>query len=248
MLKSFVKKFLNDKQVVFCREYYFKFRAFFFPNNLPFLALAHGTDKEGFHSYCKFYQRHFKHIQKHKLNILEIGVGGYENPNEGGNSLRMWKSYFRKSNIFGIDIFDKSGLNEDRIKTFKGSQTDEVFLKSVVSQIGKIDIVIDDGSHINNHVIETFKILFPLINKDAVYIIEDLQTSYWTKSDGIDWGGSRDLKDPKTSMNFIKGLVDCINHKDYEDKYYIPSYLDENISSVHFYKKIAFIFKSEIYK
>ena len=147
---------------------------------------------------------------------MEIGVGGYENPNEGGNSLRMWKSYFKKSNIFGIDIFDKSNLNEDRIKIFQGSQTDEAFLKSVVSEIGKIDIVIDDGSHINNHVIETFKIIFPLINKDAIYIIEDLQTSYWTISDGIDWGGSHDLNDPKTSMNFIKGLVDCINHKDFE--------------------------------
>ena len=243
MLKSFVKKFLNDKQVVFWRNYYFKLRSFSFPNNLPFLALAHGTDKEGFHSYCKYYQRHLKSIRKHKLNILEIGVGGYESPNEGGNSLRMWKNYFKKSKIFGIDIFDKSKLNEERIKIFQGSQTDEVFLKSVVSQIGKIDIVIDDGSHINNHVIETFKILFPLINKDAIYIIEDLQTSYWTNSSGIDWGGSRNLKDPKTSMNFIKGLVDCINHKDFEDKDYIPTYFDQNISSVHFYNKIAFIVK-----
>jgi len=174
---------------------------------------------------------------------LEIGVGGYENPCDGGNSLRMWKSYFRRSNVFGIDIFDKSGLNENRIRTFQGSQTDEVFLKSVVSKIGNIDIIIDDGSHINDHVIETFKILFPLISENAVYIIEDLQTAYWTKSGGIDWGGSRDLNDPKTSMNFIKSLVDCINHKDFEDKDYKPTYFDENISSVHFYNKIAFIVK-----
>jgi hypothetical protein len=243
MLKSFVKKFLNDQQVVFYRKYFFKLRAFLFPNNLPILALAFGTDKEGFHSYCKFYQRHFKHIKKNRFNILEIGVGGYENPCEGGNSLRMWKSYFRRSNVFGIDIFDKSRLNENRIRTFQGSQTDEVFLKSVVSKIGNIDIIIDDGSHINDHVIETFKILFPLISENAVYIIEDLQTAYWTKSGGIDWGGSSDLNDPKTSMNFIKSLVDCINHKDFEDKDYKPTYFDENISSVHFYNKIAFIVK-----
>ena len=243
MLKSFIKKFLNDKQLVIYRRYFFKLRAFLFPNNLPILALAYGTDKEGFHSYCKFYQRHFNRIQKHKLNILEIGVGGYENPHEGGNSLRMWKSYFRKSNIFGIDIFDKSGLNESRIKTLQGSQTDEKFLRRVVSEIGKVDIVIDDGSHINEHVIETFKILFPLLNKDAVYIIEDLQTSYWTKSGDIDWGGSRNLANPKTSMNFIKSLVDCLNYKNFEDKEYIPTYFDKNITSVHFYNKIAFIIK-----
>ena len=75
--------------------------------------------------------------------------------------MRMWKSYFKKSNIFGIDIFDKKAHEENRIKTFKGSQTDEKFLKDIVSKIGKIDIVIDDGSHINEHVIQTFKILFP---------------------------------------------------------------------------------------
>jgi len=48
------------------------------------------------------------------VNILEIGVGGYDNPNYGGNSLRMWKRYFYR---------------------------------------GKIDVIIDDGSHINQDVI-----------------------------------------------------------------------------------------------
>lgn len=243
MLKAFANAILNEKQIITFRRLFFKVRAFLFTSNLPYLALAHGTDKEGFHSYCKFYQSHFERIKNRKLDILEIGVGGYENPKEGGNSLRMWKSYFKKSNIFGIDIFDKKAHEENRIKTFKGSQTDENFLKDIVSKIGKIDIVIDDGSHINEHVIQTFKILFPLLSKNAIYVIEDLQTSYWTSTGDIEWGGSRNLNDPKTSMNFLKGLIDGINHKEFECQNYKASYFDENISSIHFYNKIAFILK-----
>ena len=73
----------------------------------------------------------------------------------------MWKRYFPKSEIFGLDIYDKSIHNERRIKTYKGSQVDSTFLQNVVKDIGNIDLIIDDGSHINEHVIETFKICFP---------------------------------------------------------------------------------------
>ena len=161
-----------------------------------------------------------------------------------GESLKMWQRYFRKSIIYGLDIYDKSFHNRNRIKTFKGSQIDEFFLKEIVSEVGGIDIVIDDGSHINKHVIKSCEILFPLINKDAIYVIEDLQTSYWTNRANINWGGSQDLNDKKTSMNFLKGLIDCPNYREFETDNYKPSYFDENITSLAFYSKIAFIDKN----
>ena len=175
---------------------YFNIRANLFRSQLSYQALALGTDKEGLHSYCKHYQHHFSNFRKQKLNILEIGIGGYENSNEGGASLRMWKRYFPKSEIFGLDIYDKSIHNERRIKTYKGSQVDSTFLQNVVKDIGNIDLIIDDGSHINEHVIETFKILFPMIGQHAIYVIEDLQTSYWTEHSSVNWGGSTDLDAP----------------------------------------------------
>jgi len=42
------------------------------------LAVAFGTDKEGGHHYAKHYQNHFAALRNKRLNILEIGVGGYE--------------------------------------------------------------------------------------------------------------------------------------------------------------------------
>ena len=112
------------------------------------------------------------------MNLLEIGVGGYDDPKQGGHSLRMWKDYFPNANIYAIDLYDKSALQEPRIHIFQGSQADPDFLKWVAGEIGQLDIVIDDGSHVNEHVIVSFQTLFPLLADNGIYAIEDLHTAY----------------------------------------------------------------------
>ena len=158
-----------------------------FTSNLKVLAILYNTDKWGSHWYAQHYQFLFSKYRHKKINILEIGIGGYDDPEDGGGSLRMWKAYFPKAQIYGIDIYDKSPHNENRIQTFKGSQIDENFLTEVVNSIGQIDIIIDDGSHINDHVIKTFCLLFPSLKDGGIYVIEDTQTSYWPS-----YGGSSD--------------------------------------------------------
>jgi hypothetical protein len=211
--------------------------------DLSKLFMMFGSDKEGAHFYAQHYQRHFMDLRNKKLNILEIGIGGYENPKEGGESLRAWKAYFPKSRVFGIDIYDKRHLEERRIKTYKGSQIDERFLNDVAAEIGRIDIIIDDGSHYNEHVIKTFNILFPLLSSNGIYVIEDLQTSYWSNIFDQDWGGSSDLDAPYTSMNYLKSLIDGLNYEEFTLEQYRPSYYDRYIVSMHFYHNLAFIYK-----
>jgi hypothetical protein len=192
------------------------------------------------------------------MKILEIGIGGYDDPKSGGESLRMWKNYFPNSMIYGIDIVDKKALEEDRIKIFTGSQDDEFFLNKVVTEAGELDIIIDDGSHINEHVIKSFNILFPALKEGGIYVVEDTHTSYlpslgqkwsnfgsgdlylelWTK-----FGGSLDLNDPKTMMNFFKKLVDCLNHEEFLNPGYSPSYFDKHIVAMHFYHDLVMIYK-----
>ena len=99
-----------------------------FPKNLKTLALIHGTDKHGVHNYTEHYYKHFFPLRRKRLKILEIGVGGYNDPTAGGNSLRMWKYFFPNSHIYGIDIIEKSQLDESRITLFRGSQNDQAFL------------------------------------------------------------------------------------------------------------------------
>ena len=151
----------------------------------------------------------------------------------------MWKKYFPLAKIYAIDIYDKSTLEENRIKIFKGSQTDEKFLEGVIEQTGYLDIVIDDGSHVNADVIKTFKLLFPALKDGGIYVIEDTQTSYW-ESYG---GDGEDLDNPKTTMNFFKSLTDALNYKEYSWDEYVPDYFEEKIVSVHFYHNLIFIYK-----
>ena len=207
--------------------------------DLTSLARKYGTDKVDFHFYTEHYQTHFAKFRNAEINLLEIGVGGWDKPDEGGESLRMWKEFFQRANIFGIDIYDKHLLEEERIKLFQGSQTDRDFLTSVANEIGSLDIVIDDGSHINSHVITSFRVFFPFLSIGGIYAIEDLQTSYWP-----DFGGdSFDLKNPNSTMNFLKRRADGLNYKEFDNPYYKPAYLDQHIVSIHFYHNLAFIYK-----
>ncbi|NJR75188.1 MAG: class I SAM-dependent methyltransferase [Scytonema sp. CRU_2_7] len=192
------------------------------------------------------------------MNVLEIGIGGYDDPKSGGESLRMWKTFFPNSMIFGIDIVDKSSLEEKRIKIFHGSQNDEDFLQKVVSDTGGLDIIIDDGSHVNEDVIKSFNILFTALNDGGFYVVEDTLFSYlpslgdkWLKfgreDGGENWwaklGGSVDLNDSKTMMNFFKKLVDCLNYQEILQPGYSPSYFDQHIVAIHFYHNLVILQK-----
>jgi len=228
----------------FVRKYIFKIAlplSPLFQNDLVTLATLYGTDKWNSHWYAQHYQKHFYPLRQKKLNILEIGIGGYEDPQAGGESLRMWKNYFPKSVIYGIDIYDKKAHEEDRIKIFQGSQEDESFLKELVAISGGFDIIIDDGSHINEHVIKTFNILFPLLNNGGIYVVEDTQTSYWPTYGG----NSDDLNSSKTMMSMFKNLVDCLNHEEFIKPGYSPSYFDKHIIAMHFYHNMVFLYKGD---
>lgn len=238
-MKETIKKFFNEKNRRVIRRNLNLLKSLTHWNNLDEIGRIYETDKIIGHYYTQHYYSHFKKMRYKKINLLEIGVGGYKNPKSGGDSLRMWKTYFPFAQIYGIDIYDKKLLEEKRIKIFQGSQIDSKFLDDVYKSAKSFDIIIDDGSHINEHVIETFKILFPKLNNGGVYVIEDTQTSYWEEFGG----SSKDLKNEKTMMNFFKQLTDGLNHKEFKIDNYEAGYFDKKIIAIHFYHNLIFIFK-----
>jgi hypothetical protein len=213
------------------------FTAWLHRKDLNYLAMLFGTDKWGQHWYTQHYQGVFAPLRKSRLHILEIGVGGYSDPSIGACSLRMWKAYFRRGRIVGIDICDKSRLVEGRIDIRQCSQTDADALRRLSDEYGGFDIVIDDGSHVNAHVIRTFEILFPLLRDNGIYAIEDTQTAYWQE-----WGGG--IGRPESSMSFLKSLVDGLNHAEYPIPNYHPSYFDKHIVEITFFHNLALIRKA----
>jgi len=238
-IKKYLKQWLSIEQRSILRKAAANLLTPFASGNLTLLARLYGTDKADGHCYTTHYMNHLRKYRKKSVKLLEIGVGGYDNPQAGGGSLKMWKKYFPFGKIYAIDIYDKSPLQEHRIKIYQGSQIDSEFLEKITDEIGELDVIIDDGSHLNAHVIETFKILFPKLKDGGVYAIEDLQTTYWE-----DYGGdSKNLNNPQTSMNFLKSLTDCLNHQEILDKNYKESYFDKKIVSIHFYHNLVFIHK-----
>ena len=240
-IKNYLKQRLTDEQMDNLRKIVADVLSLFISSNLTLLAKMYGTDKTGTHWYTPHYMNHLRKFKNKRITLLEIGVGGYDNPKLGGNSLRMWKKYFPFGKIFSIDIYDKSALQERRIKIYQGSQVDKDFLDKTITEIGPVDIIIDDGSHLNEHIIETFKMLFPKLKDGGVYAVEDIQTSYWE-----DYGGdSKDLNNSKKAMNFIKSLTDCLNHQEIVSENYQETYFDKKIVSIHFYHNLIFIHKGD---
>jgi len=124
------------------------------------------SDKGSTHNYLGSYNRLFTPYRNKKINILEIGV--FE-----GQSLKMWKEYFPNANIYGIDIKNIK-QNEDRITTAfcdqsKAEELDKVFEGKT------FDIIIDDGSHRIEHQLISLKALWKRLNKNGLYVIEDIQ-------------------------------------------------------------------------
>jgi hypothetical protein len=232
VLKELAKSRLSPQNYQALRRAWMECRAFGHSSDMRRLALIYGTDKWGRHWYAQHYQRYFAAWRKRPLKILEIGVGGYDDPSEGAQSLRMWKRFFPNAQIIGIDLYDKSHFSERRIEVLQGDQTDAERLAEISQRYEGFDIIIDDGSHLNEHVIKTFDILFPLLKTPGFYCIEDLQTAYWPT-----WGAVRG----STSMDLLRSLTDCVNQA--ERPSYLPNYFDRNITEIAFFHNLCVIRK-----
>jgi len=203
------------------------------------LGAFYRTDKAGpVHRYTRHYQKFFQQWRKDAFVLLEIGIGGYAREGAGGGSLRMWKQFFRRAQIVGLDIEDKRFAEEDRIRVYQGDQSDAELLRRIVDEVGRPRIIIDDGSHFSHHVIATFEVLFPLLVSGGYYVIEDTQTSYWPE-----WHGAADRHAPGTTMAMVKDLIDGLNYKEFVDDAYEPTYTDKSITEVHCFHNLVIIRK-----
>jgi demethylmacrocin O-methyltransferase len=207
--------------------------------NLNLLAALCGTDKYGLHFYTPVYEALLKPIRRKRVSILELGVGGYDK-SPGGESLLMWAAYFRKGKIYGIDIFDKTSLSQGRIKVYQCSQTDRRRLTELAVELGPFDLVLDDGSHENPHQIESFRVLWPVVRDGAVYIVEDVQTSYWPLFGG---GPVGTPAYGKSCMGYFKTLADSVNECEFLAPAPMEAELERGIGSVAFHHNLIVVTK-----
>jgi hypothetical protein len=138
--------------------------------------------------------------------MLEIGV-------DRSNSLVCWQEYFPNAFIYGVDI--DIAASTDRYKIFKADQSDHEQMKSVVKDIKHpIFLVIDDGSHIPEHQVSCFDYLFrDLLMPGGTYIIEDIETSYWTRNGLYGYQTNYGWHHDRSCVEIFKDLADDINNE-----------------------------------
>lgn len=203
--------------------------------SLQALAARHGTDKA---DNCVHYETYLHALRDQPVTLLEIGIGGGPAPTSGGASLRTWRDYFPQGRIIGLDIADKSPHAEGRVQVFQGSQDDAGFLRAVAGQVGELDVVVDDGSHVSAHIILSFETLFPFLKRGGLYIVEDVGTSYWPSS-----GGSRNLDEPWTTMNYFKRAADGLQWP-HSAGAVTPTPVTSQLAMVHFWQNFIVLRKA----
>jgi hypothetical protein len=169
--------------------------------SLDQIAKLYGTDKSSeIHNYCTYYEKYLPFDREDPIKILEIGVWN-------GNSLLTWKDYYPNSIVVGIDIMNQCLRYTNPSKNIWieiGSQNDINFLRSVVDKWGSFDMILDDGSHMNEDVIISFNYLIDYVKNSGVYIVEDSCCSYWPEYNG-------GFRKESSSVEHFKRMIDDVN-------------------------------------
>lgn len=134
-----------------------------------------------------------------KIRILEIGLGchksgGMLQGTPGGSAL-AWR-YMFPSSAFDLDLhimeFDEECARNWDLKNpgvahvHFGDQGNVESLRQVMREAGDepFDLIIDDGSHLNEHQILTLETLIHNIAPGGIFIVEDIQSAC------LNWGAN----------------------------------------------------------
>ena len=204
-------------------------------NILHELGLIYKTDKVTHHRYDKIYDFFLKSMYEKEGSILEIGIAE-------GNSLKVWLQLFPNAYVYGIDKEVEAEYN--KFKIFKKDQSKEDDLLEVKEKIKDKNIffINDDGSHIPEHQLLTFNTFFPLLEEGGIYIIEDIETSYWSKNGLYGYSTRYGYKHEKSIIELFKDVADGVNSEFAGEREYKVKHMNL-IGSITFSRNCIIIVK-----
>jgi hypothetical protein len=148
--------------------------------NFTTILIDSGSDKYRRHHYERYYERWFSPIRDQPgLKLLEIGANQ-------GHSLKLWSDFFPQASIIlGLGYgraargVEEKVENLPKVTIYRGDQSAKDTM-DYLNQRGPWDIIIDDGSHVPEHMIFSLFHLWKSVTPGGLYIIEDLETNYWS--------------------------------------------------------------------
>jgi hypothetical protein len=175
------------------------------------------SDKLHRHGYHRYYDVFLSRFISAAPEVLEIGVDDLY-------SIDLWQEYFRNPIITVIDILEKTVPSD--VTFIQCDQSSLSDLKSASNTFKRqFDVIVDDGSHVPEHQYLTLRIFWDSLAPGGVYIIEDIETSYWGKSSLFGYA----INSNRFSLiNKMLRCVDVVNEE--------FSFLSKNIKKQALYK------------
>jgi len=164
-----------------------------------------GTDKTLQHGYHRFYPAHLAPLSQLKdFGILEIGYGE-------GSSISLWRALYPQAFVY---CFDRDVEDEgEGHRVIKADQSSPESLSLAIAKIEhEVHLIVDDGSHNPAHQLQTFSHLFSsLLAPHGVYIVEDIETSYWLDGELYGYATHYGLFNHWSAIEAFKLIVDYSN-------------------------------------
>lgn len=140
----------------------------------------------GIHKWLHYFPAYEQEFMSHcgasakPVKMLEIGI-------QSGGSMRMWRACFGDmlEALVGVDINPDTsawerfgaepGSKQHNVHVEVGSQADAAVMERInATYPGGFDIILDDGSHVAEHMVATFRHAWSMLRPGGVFFIEDI--------------------------------------------------------------------------
>lgn len=181
------------------------------------------------HGYAPFYDEILTDIRNDPIKLLEIGVWLELSTSTGGESIYMWRDYFKDAEIYTFDIRDMTNhpaiANFSKTFFYQGDQGNRQNLKEMHNHFGNpvFDFILEDGSHKADHQAISLAQLFSCVKPRGIYFLEDITIPGHRNCNGMN------NDDTYNTLNHF------INTKQFNSPYITLEeklYLEENIDKI----------------
>jgi hypothetical protein len=171
-------------------------------DDAPFDHRRYDSDRARLRDF-KFFDAAFARFRDRAIALLELGV-------RRGGSLRLWRDYFPRATVAGLDCEEVPDIEGERVRVYRGRQEDTALLSRIAAECAPagFDVIIDDASHEAAPTRASFEHLFRRhLKPGGVYVIEDWGTGYFR-----DWPDGHAYVEGRPHLDgmvgFVKELID----------------------------------------
>ena len=130
------------------------------------------SDKSTWHSYLPIYRELFARYRD-AAAVLEIGVCA-------GGSMLMWREYFKKAQVIGVDVAERPAalIGRNDIVHIQASAYEHATINGLRGY-PPLSVIVEDGTHYENDMQFVCEHYGHLLEPGGLLVLEDVQDMAW---------------------------------------------------------------------